>query len=76
MELKHSREQARSAKVQAVGRFGDDDEVTSVGLGVTEDHSDYAVTITVSSGTALRRLPKQIDGVPVLACVTSESSLY
>ncbi len=73
MSPRHSRDEVRSAKREAVERFQTDKEVTSVGIGMTEDRSDYAVTITVANNRALRKLPLTIGTVPVRGLVTGET---
>jgi hypothetical protein len=74
MKQRHSREQVRTAKAAAADRFRDDDAVTSVGIGMTEDRSDYAVTITVSSAQALPRMPLKIGSVPVRVAVVGKAA--
>lgn len=69
----HSREEARSAKQLAAERFRDDVEVTSVGLGMTADRSDYAVTITVANGRVLKRIPRTIGSIPVRTAILGEA---
>ena len=70
MTTRHSREQVRSAKAEAAERFKDDLDVTSVGIGMTEDQKDYAVTITVAHEKVLKKLPSHIGNVPVRAAVS------
>ena len=67
---RHSREDARAAKQRAVADLSTDADVTSVGLGMTEDRSDYAVTVTVRNRRALSRIPQTIGTVPVRAVVS------
>ena len=75
MALKHSREEARTAKVAAVNRFHNDQDVTGIGIGMTEDRSDYAVTVTVANDFALNRIPHKIKGVPVRAVILGTNHL-
>ena len=74
MKPRHSREQVRTAKAAAADRFRDDAAVTSVGIGMTEDRSDYAVTITVSNPRALTRMPVKIGSVPVRVAVVGKAA--
>lgn len=71
--LIHSKEDARSAKQLSAERFRDDTEVTSVGLNMTSDRSDYGVTITVANGRALERMPRMISSIPVRTAVCGEA---
>ena len=72
----HSREEVLTAKAVAADRFRDDAAVTSVGIGMTEDFSDYAVTITVSTFRAMERMPVRIGSVPVRVAVVDEAIPY
>lgn len=74
MAFQHSADEVRSAKREAASRFGDDEDVTSIGIGVTEDRCDLAVTITVKHERALKRLPQTIGTVPVRTTVTGATS--
>ena len=76
MKLHHSREEVRFAKNRAADHFRDDASVTSVGIGITEDQSDYAVTITVSSHQVLSRIPATIGSVPVRTAVAGEAAPF
>jgi hypothetical protein len=74
MAFQHTADQVRNAKREAATRFEADKDVTSIGIGVTEDRSDLAVTITVRNKRALRRVPGKIGTVPVRTTVTGPSS--
>lgn len=72
---KSRREQARFAKNAAAERFRHDREITSVGIGMTEDSSDYAITITVLHEGALEKIPDRIGTVQVRAYVSGLNKL-
>lgn len=74
MAFQHSADEVRIAKREAASRFEGDEDVTSIGIGVTEDRSDLAVTITVRHKRALKRLPETIGTVPVRTTVTGRAS--
>jgi hypothetical protein len=76
MVRKHTREEARLAKTEAAARFKDDGDVTSIGIGMTEDRSDLAVTITVRNSKALSRLPRCIGTVPVRSMVSGSLTKF
>lgn len=70
MAPKHSREDARTAKREALALFQGDGEVTSIGIGLSD--GDYVVTLTVTHRDALKKLPDSILDVPVQASVSGE----
>lgn len=72
----HTREDARLAKRVATDRFRDDREVTSIGLGCTEDRTDHAVVITISSPNARRRIPASICDVPTRIVLTGDAIAF
>jgi hypothetical protein len=76
MATTHTREQVRLAKAKAAARFKDDLDVTSVGIGMTEDRKDYAVTITVADEKVLEKLPSHIGNIPVRAAVSGLNKLF
>ena len=76
MHPRHSRDDARKAKLAAAARFYDDADVTSVGIGMTADRSDYAVTITVASARALKRMPVSILNVPTRVELVGETIAF
>jgi hypothetical protein len=62
---------ARAAKEEAKARFGHLDAVSSIGIGMTEDRSRYAITISVSDEGARIIIPASIAGVPVRTALVS-----
>lgn len=72
----HTREDARRAKLVAADRFRDDREVTSIGLGWTEDRTDYAVTFTLSNADARCRIPARICDVPTRVVIIGNAIAF
>ena len=72
----HTRDEARRAKLAASEQFRHDTGVTSVGIGWTEDRSDYAVTITIAHPGTRLRIPTSICDVPVRVVVVGEASAF
>jgi hypothetical protein len=70
MVMKHSKDEARVAKQLAVSELAGNSDITSVGIGMTEDKSDYAVTITAKTLNALKFIPARFGSVPVRKLVT------
>jgi hypothetical protein len=66
----HSRDQARIAKSHALASFEGDDDITSIGIGVSD--GSYVVTVTVAHRDALKKLPETILGVPIRASISGE----
>ena len=60
---------ARAAKEEAKARFGHLDAVSSIGIGMTEDRSKYAITISVADDHARVIIPASIAGVPVRTAI-------
>lgn len=70
MTTKHSKDEARLAKQIAVSELAGNSDITSVGIGMTEDRSDYAVTVTAKTLNALKVIPARFGDVPVRKLVT------
>lgn len=74
MAFKHSREEVREAKRAALDHLRNEAGVTSIGIGLTEDEQDYAVTITVDDSKTLDRIPERFGTVRVRTLVTGKFS--
>lgn len=70
----HSKDEVRSAKAVLNSQIGNLGGITGVGIGMTPDRDDYAITVTVQTEDDRDKIPSEVEGVMVHVVVSGDFS--
>jgi len=72
--LRHSPDEVRAAKKALLEVLSSILPRASVGIGMAEDRSDYALTVTVDRPAAAKQVPDRFQGLEVQVVATAPFS--